>query len=218
MKQIGLAIALLILGAAPAPVAYAQASGPPPKISCEDVKAKVTPDKPPREGRKHELTLNDAEIAACFPAQARRLVQLINTVTNQKNSAERYRGESWNSLQFTQLAVIVLGALATILLGLGSDEWKKRAIVATALITALTAVDAFYDNRGAVVRHMKVHSDMGVLESEIHDVLLALVAVSQTAQVRDEEIAAKLKDWAARRDTILKASSDQYQASFTKKE
>ena len=168
--------------------------------------------------RKPELTLTESEVQMCFGTQARQIQFLRNAVSNQKRVFASYRDAGWDWLQGTQIATVILGAVATIMLGLGSaTAWtglKTLAIVPTALVTAVTALDAFYDFRGSVARNAKARNDIATLESRIE---IALLEVAGSAQQYPAQVPSEtLRQWFIDMDTIVKNAGEQYAAAFAK--
>jgi hypothetical protein len=113
-------------------------------------------------------------------------------------------------LYWTQDAIIGLGALATILLGLGSSgRWsalKDFAMIPTALVTALSTFSAFQDYKGEVTRLAKEESDLSKLITEIDIRLLNISA--QTSKIPFAVDADETRKWWDRADGIIKGVDD----------
>ena len=114
-----------------------------------------------------------------------------------------------------QITTIALGALATILLGLGSDKWKKLAIIPTALLTALASLIAFEDYRGEITRTAKAESDLSKLDTEIEIALLeAAIRGTPPFSIAGKQVEA----WWVRADGIVKGVDDDWLSRFSKED
>jgi hypothetical protein len=163
-----------------------------------------------------EPTLTGDEIVSCFGNQGRELYFLRNSVENQRNRLRTEKEERKFRLQVGQITTIALGALATILLGLGSDKWKKLAIIPTALVTALASLLAFEDYHGEITRTAKAESDLSKLDTEIEIALLE--AATRGTRPPFSIVGKQVEAWWVRADGIIKGVDDDWLSRFSKEE
>jgi len=164
-----------------------------------------------------EPTLTSDEVFHCFGTQAREILWLHNSLVNQRDRFRKVKDSNNNWLFWTQVTTIVLGALATILLGLGTnDRWsslKNIAIIPTALVTAISAFTAFVDFRGSVTRTAKAESDLSTLMTNIDKELLEVVAQGKFSVDRDI-----LNKWWKEEDTSVKAVDEDWLAHLSQRD
>ena len=163
-----------------------------------------------------EPTLTGDEIVSCFGNQGRELYFLRNSVQDQRNRLRTDKDENKLRLQLGQVSTIVLGAIATILLGLGSDKWKKLAIIPTVLVTAVASFVALEDYRGEVTRTAKAESDLSKLNTEIEIALLE--AATRGTQPPFTIVGKQVGEWWVRADGIIKGVDDEWLSRFSKEE
>jgi len=162
-----------------------------------------------------EPTLTGDEIVTCFGNQGRELYFLRNSVENQRNRLRAETEQNKFRLRLGQITTIALGAFATILLGLGSDKWKKLAIIPTAFVTALASFIAFEDYRGEITRTAKAESDLSKLNTEIEIALLeAAIKGTPPFSIAGKQVEA----WWVRADGIVKGVDDDWLSRFSKEE
>jgi hypothetical protein len=163
-----------------------------------------------------EPILTGDEIVSCFGNQGRELYFLRNSVENQRNRLRVEEEQNKLFLKLGQITTIALGALATILLGLGSDKWKKLAIIPTALVTALASFVAFEDYRGEITRTAKAESDLSKLDTEIEIALLE--AATRGARPPFSIVGKQVEAWWVRADGIIKGVDDDWLSRFSKEQ
>jgi len=162
-----------------------------------------------------EPTLTGDEIVTCFGNQGRELYFLRNSLENQRNRLRVEKEQNKFRLRVGQITTIALGALATILLGLGSDKWKKLAIIPTALLTALASLIAFEDYRSEITRTAKAESDLSKLDTEIEIALLeAAIRGTPPFSIAGKQVEA----WWVRADGIVKGVDDDWLSRFSKED
>jgi hypothetical protein len=114
------------------------------------------------------------------------------------------------------MTTIALGAVATIFLGLGTNDrlsvLKNIAIIPTALITAISTFSAFIDYRGSVARTAKAESDLSTLMTNIDKELLKAVAQAKFIVDRDT-----LDKWRKDADVAIKGVDEDWLAHFSQR-
>jgi hypothetical protein len=116
-----------------------------------------------------------------FGQYAKPLAELQAAVGAQKKTASSYRDTVWPWLQWTQLLIIVLGAIATAVVAVGNrlPAVAPWAIVPTTAVTILTGAISFYDFPGEYGRLSDLRASLAELQSRIEiDISLADAAVA----------------------------------------
>jgi hypothetical protein len=164
-----------------------------------------------------EPTLTPDEVFHCFGTQAREILWLRNSLINQRGRFRKIKDLNNSCLFWTQVTTIALGAVATILLGLGTNaRWsalKNIAIIPTALVTAISTFSAFVDYRGSVVRAAKAESDLSTLMTNIDKELLKVVAQGKFSVDRDI-----LDKWWKDADASIKGVDEDWLAHFSQRD
>lgn len=164
-----------------------------------------------------EPTLTSDEVFHCFGTQAREILWLRNSLINQRDRFRKIKDSNSSWLFWTQVTTIALGAIATILLGLGTnDRWsvlKNMAIIPTALVTAISTFSAFVDYRGSVVRTARAESDLSTLMTNIDKELLKVVAQGKFSVDRDI-----LDKWWKDADASIKGVDEDWLAHFSQRD
>jgi hypothetical protein len=115
------------------------------------------------------------------------------------------------------MTTIALSAVATIFLGLGTnDRWsilKNIAIIPTALVTAISTFSAFVDYRGSIVRTAKAESDLSTLMTSVDKELLKVAAQGKFSVDRDT-----LDKWWKDADVAIKGVDEDWLAHFSQRE
>src|SRR5258706_12518190 len=162
------------------------------------------------------LEIEDNELQQCFDRQARQIQSLLIEVHHQKKVYDKFWKDDWRFLQVLQITIISLGALASVLIAFGGNERLKMfrlwAVIPTSLVTVFTAVDAFYDSRGSLVRDAATRFELATLESDIQEKVLYKLANAQTFPTKftDQE----MNGWNDQLNNILKNAGDKYVSSF----
>jgi hypothetical protein len=109
------------------------------------------------------------ELTAHFGALGENLSVLLDGIDMQKDEARNAQNATWLWLQASQIAIIVLGALASAVVAAGNriSSIAPWVIVPTTLITILTGISSFYDFRGEYVRQFQLAASLARLQTNV---------------------------------------------------
>ena len=138
------------------------------------------------------------ELTPKYSSETQELIEYLkNQIKHQQNGFKSRRNKNRISAIRIRITLVVMSAIVTILLGMkiiGYEEYLANiAFVVSAIITALSAIEDYFENKGYWIRYNLTYTQLKSLEDDLEYLLLNKIE-GDAMKSKIDEIHIKLKE------------------------